>query len=209
MSNSFSWADLVRDAGSAAQDFSPIPAGNYDFKVVEATHKITQSGKTMFVVKAQVQGGPHNGRLVWDNLVISPESEKALGFFFRKMAALGVTTEYFAQNPTNDQIAAALLNRQFVGEVTVGTFNNKPTNNINGYRASVASAQVAGGFPPAAPTAAPVPTAAPAPAAAPVAAPAPAPAAAPVAQPVAPAAPAQATPWDTQATPPAAPSAPF
>jgi len=87
--STLNWGDLIKEAGESG-NYDPLPDGDYDVLVVEATHKMTQSGKTMFSVKAQVEGGAHNKRLVWDNLVVSPDSPAALGIFFKKMHALGV-----------------------------------------------------------------------------------------------------------------------
>ncbi len=83
--STLNWGDLIKEAGESG-NYDPLPDGDYDVLVVEATHKMTQSGKTMFSVKAQVEGGAHNKRLVWDNLVVSPDSPAALGIFFKKDA---------------------------------------------------------------------------------------------------------------------------
>jgi len=190
--SSLNWGDLVKDAGDVGS-YEPLPDGDYDLMVVEATAKTAQSGKTMFAIKVQVQNGPHAKRLVWDNLVVSPDSPGALGMFFRKMAGLGLNRDFFSQNPTNAQIEAALQNRTFRAQIGSRVWNGSKKNEIKMYYvATAATASAAPGV-----AAAPAPAPAPAPAAAP--APAPAfvpvaevPVAAPVvAPPVAPAAPAE------------------
>ena len=199
-----SWADLVKDAGDVST-FSPIPDGIYDFKVIEAVVKTTGKGKTMFTVKAEVQTGPHAKRLVWDNLTVSPESTSAMGFFFRKMAAMGLTAEnFFSREPSDDQVAAALVGRYFRGKVGHSEYNGNPRNDIVGYSPVTAGSSIPVVTPQAAPVApqvAPVapPVAPPVQAVAPVAPPVVAP---PVAPPVA-AAPAVQSPWDATATGPA------
>jgi hypothetical protein len=165
--SSLNWGDLVKDAGDVGS-YEPLPDGDYDLKVVEAVAKTAQSGKTMFSVKAQVQNGPHAKRLVWDNLVVTPDSPGALGMFFRKMAALGLNREYFNQNPTNAQIEAAMQNREFRAQVGSRVWNGSKKNEIKMYY--VASATAA----PAPVGAAPAPPAPPAPSGAPVAPPLPA-----------------------------------
>lgn len=170
--SSINWSDMIKDAeASGATTYSPLPNGDYDFKVVEAESKVSGSGKQMFKIKAAVQGGPHHGRFVWDNLVISPESPGALGYFFKKMKALGLGAEYFQSNPSNEQIVSALRDRTFRAKVGVRTWNGNEQNEIKDYLPAVSA--------PSAPQqAAPAPQqyAAPAPAPAPQqAAPAPAP----------------------------------
>jgi len=180
--SSLNWGDLVKDAGDVGGNYEPLPDGDYDLIVLEATAKVAQSGKTMFAIKAQVQGGAHAKRLVWDNLVVTPDSPAALGMFFRKMAALGLGREYFATAPSNAAIEAALKNRAFRAQVGSRTWNGSKKNEIKMYYIATAAAATP------APAAAPAPAPAPAPAAAPAPAPAPAPAVAesPVAAPAAP-----------------------
>lgn len=207
---STNWLDLLNEAkqNGGPQDFGPIPAGEYRFKVLDAETRQTQNGKTKYTIKAQVQDGPHAGRLVWDDLIVSPESAGAMGFFFRKMAAIGLGKEFFATQPDDNQITTALKDREFLGKVIIDNFGGKDRNKIDGYKPLAAAPT---GFIPPAPQAAgaPVPsTPAPQPTA-----PAAAPAQAPVAPQAAPqpAAPAPAapipqggSPWDNVA--PAAPA---
>ena len=185
--SSLNWGDLVKDAGEVG-NYEPLPDGDYDLKVIEATAKVAQSGKTMFAIKAQVQAGAHAKRLVWDNLVVTPDNAAALGMFFRKMAALGLGREFFASQPSNAQIEQAIQGRSFRAQVGSHTWNGSKKNEIKMYYVGTPAA-----------------SAAPAAAAAPAPAPAPAPAAAPAPAPVAAAPVYDAAP----PAPPAPPAAPF
>ena len=164
--STLNWGDLVKDAGDSGS-YDPLPDGDYDLVVLEATAKVSQSGKTMFAIKTQVQGGAHNKRLVWDNLVISPENQAALGIFFRKMYALGLNREYFAQNPTNAQIESAIVGKKFRATVGSRTWQGQKKNEIKNYFNLAVNAAGVGatGMPPvaAAPAPAPAPSPAPAP----------------------------------------------
>jgi hypothetical protein len=126
----------------------------------------------MFKVKAQVEGGAHNKRLVWDNLVVSPDSPAALGILFKKFHAMGIGRGYFDNNPTNAQIEAAILGRRFRAQIGSRLYNGAKKNEIKNYYPSAQTVAAMNGE-----TASPAPVAsapAPAPAPAPVAAPAPA-----------------------------------
>jgi hypothetical protein len=171
--SSLNWSDLVKEAGDVSS-YEPLPDGDYDLKVTEATAKVSQSGKTMFSLKTEVQAGPHAKRLVWDNLVVSPENNAALGMFFKKMSALGLGKTYFDQNPSNAQIEQALVGRTFRGQVGSRVWQGTKRNEIKMYYV-IPSDNAATPSVPATPFAAPAPAPAPAPvAAAPAPAPAPA-----------------------------------
>jgi hypothetical protein len=166
--SSLNWGDLVRDAKDASGgDYSPLPDGDYELKVLEATTKTSQSGKTMFAIKAEVQVGPYAKRLVWDNLVISPENKNALAIFFSKMRALGLGDDFFATNPGNAQIEQALTGRPFRATIGSRVWNGDTRNEFKKYfpyaSSPVGGAPVAGAPAPA-PVAAPAPAPAPAPA---------------------------------------------
>lgn len=198
---SLNWGDLVKDAGESGT-FGVLPDGDYDLKVIESSHALSGGGKQMYKITAEVVSGPYAKRRVWDNLVISPDSSAALGFFFRKMKALGLGQEYFQTNPTNDQIVSALKNRPFRGTLGKKTYNGTESNEIKTYHVSTS----------ATPSFAPTAAAAPAPAPAPAAAPAPVYASAPaptyVAAPPAAAAPVAENPWDNAPAPVSAAGAP-
>ena len=49
--STLNWSDLIKEAGETAS-YEPLPDGDYDLKVLEATAKVSQSGKTMLSVKA-------------------------------------------------------------------------------------------------------------------------------------------------------------
>jgi pyruvate/2-oxoglutarate dehydrogenase complex dihydrolipoamide acyltransferase (E2) component len=174
--SSLNWSDLIKDAGETTS-YEPLPDGDYELKVIESKAKSTQSGKTMFSITTEVQGGPHAKRRVWDNLTVSPENPKALAIFFSKMSALGLNRDYFDTNPSNAQIEQALVGRGFRGTIGKRTYNGNVSNEVTKYFRLTADASAPAA--PAAPAAAPAP--APVAAAAPAPAPAPAPAAAPAA----------------------------
>jgi hypothetical protein len=185
-----SWSDLLTDAGDAGGGFEVLPEGDYDFVVKECKATTSKNGKQMWVVKAEIQGGPSNGRLVWHNFTLTTDNPSALGFFFRHMAVLGLTSDYFKQNPADHHVADALIGRRFRGQVVIAKWQGQDKNEIKAFFPAAgaglgAPPQISA--PPAPPIAAapPPPPAAPAPTFA-----APPPAAAPTPPPPPPAPPA-------------------
>lgn len=172
--STINWADLVKNAGEAASNtnYEPLPDGDYELKVIQAETKTTQTGKTMFKVTNEVQGGPYAKRRVWDQLVVTTDNPKAMNMFFMKASAMGLTSAFFDSNPTNAQIEQALNGRTFRATLGKRTYNGTESNEIKRYypiqSAAPAAATTAGASvppPPPAPSAAPAPAPAPAPAA--------------------------------------------
>lgn len=167
------FSELYASAGSAvsANNFEPLPDGDYELKVIEASSATTSTGKLMYKVTNEVQGGAFDRRRVWDQLVITPENPKAMNMFFMKASSiLGVGQEFWKANPTPAQVEQALLGRSFRATLGTRTYNGNRSNEIKRYYPGAATA-VAAAVPAAAPFAA---APAPAPAAAPAPAPAPA-----------------------------------
>lgn len=137
------WNQYIKaaeEAGESMDEFTPLPAGTYEVKVLEAKAVKTKNGsKDMFKVTFVVDGGPNAGRRLWANLVISPESPKAMAIVMRQLGALGARPLMEA-GASNEQIAAGLKDALATIKVSVGEYQNKPKNEVD----SIAGRQ--GGF---------------------------------------------------------------
>jgi len=172
--STINFSELLKQAGTAATstNYEPLPDGDYDLKVIEASATTTSTGKLMFKVTNEVQGGAYDKRRVWDQLVVSPDNPKAMNMFFMKANAMGLGTPYWEQNPSPAQVEQALMGRAYRATLGTRTYNGTQSNEIKRYY----PATTASAAPASAPEVASAPAAA---AAAPAPAPAPAPAAAP------------------------------
>lgn len=169
---SINWGDLIKDAAETGGPMEPLPDGDYELKVLESEDKVSQSGRTMFTIKCQVQGGAHANRLIWDNLVIVPDKPNALGMFFKNMEALGLTKDNFwSREPDNAQVNQALVGRQFRAQVGQRVYNGSKRNEIIRYYPSSAAAPATASAPAQAPAQSPGAAVPPAPAPAPAPAP--------------------------------------
>jgi hypothetical protein len=63
-----------------AQDFSPIPDGEYLCRVHEVEKAVTQNGDEMFKLRFAVIEGEHIGRIIFDNMVFSKAALKRAKF---------------------------------------------------------------------------------------------------------------------------------
>ncbi len=130
---SINWNAFIKaaeDAGESIDDFTPIPAGTYETKALDATATKTKNGKDMIKVSWVVEGGPHAGRRLWSNLVVSPESPKAMAILIRQLTSLGMKT-LMESGASFEQIAAALKGTLATLKVSVGEYQGKPKNEVD------------------------------------------------------------------------------
>jgi hypothetical protein len=166
--STINWADLVQQAGDSASstNYEPLPDGDYELKVVQAQATTTSTGKVMFKVTNEVQGGPYAKRRVWDQLVVTTDNPKAMNMFFMKANAMGLGRTFWDANPSNAQVEQALNGRTFRATLGKRTYNGTESNEIKRYFASQAAAEApaAAATPFASAAAVPPPPPAPAPA---------------------------------------------
>lgn len=142
--------DLIqrrRDAG-----YELFPVGTYDCRVcnVEKPNKGAAMG---FIVQFEVTNGPLAGRKFKNWMTLSDtvieQYPGLLDMWFREMAALGLNDDFFAAEPSDEQVIAALKDRP--ARVQVGRRTKKgTTDEVDDFKV----------FPPAVPA---TPVAAPAP----------------------------------------------
>jgi hypothetical protein len=127
---SMNWSDLLQQA-EAGGSYEAIPEGTYNALVIDAVAKPSSTGKPMIVATFEVQGGPHAGRRVWNNFVITRDNANALAWFFKHMNALGLNKEFFALNPSLEACAEQLKGKHCVIHVGVRTWNGENRNNVD------------------------------------------------------------------------------
>lgn len=192
------WSAMMDKSKEAeTKKFVPLEANTYNFiikdqpKVTEG--KVNKNGEeyTQIGAKLTVESGPRANGTIFNNFNINSHSANGLQMFFDQMAVLGLGADFFASEPSIEQVASALVGRRFTAEV----YKNGEYMNVRGIKPPTGPA----------PSGNPTPTpSTPAPAATPTpqAAPAPAPQTYAAPQAEAPAAPVD--PWaNTQAQPPA------
>jgi hypothetical protein len=132
MGDMVNWASLIAEAGAsdAGNDFKLLDPGNQDMRVVESTPAQAKSGKLMYKLKCEITTGPDEGRKMFTQMVLSPDSPTALSIFFRQMAVLGLSREFFAKNPGEDEVAEKLLGARFTGTIGISTYQGQERNEI-------------------------------------------------------------------------------
>ncbi len=136
------WNQFIKaaeEAGESLSEFTPVPADNYEVKVLEAkATKTKAASKDMIVVTFVIEGGAHAGRRLWANLVVSPESEQSMGILVRQLTTLGARP-LLESGASFEQIAAGLKGGKANVKVIVGEYLGKPKNEIKGIYASKGS----------------------------------------------------------------------
>lgn len=107
MSESMSFADMIKSAQEAGGSTDAPPAGTFQGVVTNATAKRSKSGKVEVGLFLRVtEEGPSKGMGCWSNQYLSPENTTALGIWFRTFEALGIPTAWWGQFADHDQAAA-------------------------------------------------------------------------------------------------------
>jgi Protein of unknown function (DUF669) len=106
----FSFKDLLAAADKSG--FSNLPVSEYDVRIDSAEVRQTATGKQKITVKYKVLGGPYANRVIFNDMVLSPGSPNAMAIFFRQMAAMGLDSAYFSQDPSLSKVAADLADRE-------------------------------------------------------------------------------------------------
>lgn len=83
--SSLSWDDLVNEAGEPE---APMEAGMYDVIVDEATYQLSKNGDPQLKLVYQIEGGPHNGRKIWDWATAASSSDFARKMFVQTVTSL-------------------------------------------------------------------------------------------------------------------------
>lgn len=100
----------------------PMPVGTQPAEVVHSLVKSTKAGKVMFSVKYKDDAD----RTAWQNMVVSPESPKAMEVLRRQLGALGLTSGFLdADDTTPDDIAAAMIGAKPMVTVVDEEWNGK------------------------------------------------------------------------------------
>lgn len=125
---SYQWSDLRAQAekeGGSSGGFPVVPAGEYDVKVATATVKPTSTGKEMIKIMFDIQSGPYAGQKLFDQLVVSPGSAKAMSILFRQLDALGAKS-VLDNNGSLEQVAATIVNATAKVKVVAGEYRGEP-----------------------------------------------------------------------------------
>jgi len=122
------WGKVLHDTEEGTR---VIPAGQYLIRITDATATKAGTGAEMIKTTVQLVDGPYAGRQVVTNIVFSFDNPQAMRMVFKRLNALGVTSEWLAEsNATVGQIAAAIAGREAIADVSVRQWQGEDRNDI-------------------------------------------------------------------------------
>jgi hypothetical protein len=139
---------------SDVQDFEPLEAGEYPVLVEKVTYtEATQEGKYDYMAwELQITDGEFKGRKLWLNTSFSP---KALFKLKEVLENLGLFEDELDVDYDEDSMLVTtpeLAGLPAIAVVSVTTYNNRPSNNVDALIASdtppAGAKKAAGGTPP-------------------------------------------------------------
>ena len=109
----------------------PPPVGTYRVKCISADLARTQEhNKEMIKVCYQITAGPQEGKKIWNNFVLSPESPESLGFLATHLEAHGIDWSEYEEF---GDIASALLGCEVQVTITHRDWQGQPRANVQSY----------------------------------------------------------------------------
>jgi hypothetical protein len=124
------WMSLKQQADDATK---PLPNADYPITITKSELKKASTGADMVVVQMTVTAGDRQGRVLFNNFVFSPEKAFALKMWFDHLRAFGLDDNFFAQGPSLDQVAAALLGRSAIVTTEVREWQGRQMNDCKAF----------------------------------------------------------------------------
>ena len=150
------WNSVFSEQDSLAEKYAAIPAGPYSVVVhdAEATRSKSGSGNEMLKLVLKVQGGPHDGRMLWTNIVFDSSNAGLMRHTIRKLAACGVSRAWMeAENPSTELLANKVKGAQVEVDVEIRQYQGEDKNDVKDIRPA-AGGTPAAAAPPSAPASA-------------------------------------------------------
>lgn len=127
--SSINWKDLRKNATTVLE-------GEFGVLIFKSEAGLSSNGKDMIKIQLKISSGPHAGRTVFHNFVVS-EHPFAQKRFFEDLAVLGLDEAWFdANNPSMELIASTLLNKNAVVVLEKNTYNGTEREQVKSWKSS-------------------------------------------------------------------------
>ena len=125
-----------------ANEFTPIPAGDYEAVITATEIKTTKDGNGKYLeLTSEVQGGQYQGRRLWDRLNYQNANPKAVSIAMQQLQQVCFATGVMQVNESNMH---TMCGRPLVVKVSCEPMDRKDpnsrfTNTVKGYKAKAAN----------------------------------------------------------------------
>lgn len=129
----------------AADDFAPIPPGDYQMQAVEVGIGFSQAGNRMVKAQYQVIGGEHDNRRIFESFNIEHNNPKVVEIALRSIKSWTIACGFTGNERLTMGMLKELEGREFLGKVKVEedkTGRYSPSNRIRSYAPLPGSAPV-------------------------------------------------------------------
>jgi hypothetical protein len=134
------WDKILQDQAEEATA-SVLPEHEYDVEVVKAEATKASTGSPMIKLTCDIVSGPFKNKRLWTNVVLKSDSPGAMRMALKKLAGLGLSREWLAENnPSTDMIARAIVGKHAVAKVVQREWNNEKRNDIDTFKLSAEGA---------------------------------------------------------------------
>ena len=121
--------DLPEDTGGS---FDPIPAGDYTVTITEASLETTKSGTGKYIkLRMDVTGPTHEGRVLFSNINIQNDSQKAEEIGQQQLGAIMRAIALDALNDTDQLVGGNLKVKVTIKQ----SEQYGPSNEVKAYKA--------------------------------------------------------------------------
>jgi len=122
------WNKVIKETDEGTK---VIPEGEYNVRVVQAQATKASTGAEMIKTTVRVEDDAYAGRSVVTNLVFTFDNPQAMRMLFRRLSALGVTSEWLAEtNASVADIAREINGRSCVAKLNVRKWNGEDRNDV-------------------------------------------------------------------------------
>ena len=95
--------DLVVD--DSPRDYSPVPDGWYDARIMGAEIKVTKAGNGRFIAcRYDIIGGDYSGRVIFGNITINNKSAAAEGIGRKQLSQIAMAGGMSALPKDSDEL---------------------------------------------------------------------------------------------------------
>lgn len=122
------WGQHIKES---SDEFETIEVGQYACVVEKSEATMSSTNKLMFKVQYKIVSGPRTGRIIFNNVVFSPDNPRAKYFFFENLEAMGVKREVLEKNnPAPEVVAQMMLGQSVLVTIDHRDYQGKARENV-------------------------------------------------------------------------------